>query len=181
MQIKEKVVKSGPKAGKITRSVIRPEGGHHLFLPDDPPGTQCPVCGWALVPKKAEKVIMVPHGPRVRNTLRHRLGARSLEHQFERDVPPLREGRYRWITDSYDSRVHMAFNVRHRIRRGKEWRAMAHKLTADPLVVTNTKMSITPVVLTNMSMHPKVRRKKGAMHIMMVFGSKFSNFQLAYR
>jgi hypothetical protein len=179
--MKEKVTKKGPNAGNIRQVVIRPQGGHHLFLPTDPPGSKCPVCEWSLVPKKAEKVIMVPLGPHVRNTLRHPLGARSLEYQFKRFVPPKRDGKYRWITDSYDARVYRNFNKRHHIRRGFEWRAMAYKLTADPLVVTNTKMSLTPVVLTNMSMHPRVRRMKGAMPIIMMFGRKFSNFQLAYR
>jgi hypothetical protein len=179
-RVREVVVKSGKNAGTKVRRVIRPEGGHHLFLPGDPPGTLCPICGWSLVPQKAEKVIMIPLGPRVRNTLRHKIGQRTLEYQFKRYVPPLRNGK-RWIMDSFDGKAHIAFNRRHKIKAGEEWRAMAWKLTADPVVITNSEKSFTPVVLTNMSQHPVIRKMKGAMPLIMLFGHKYSNFSLAFR
>lgn len=157
-----------------------PEYGHHLFLMDEPDGTRCPVCGWQLIAKKAEKILMIPLGPRVRNTLRHPVGLGSLEFQFQRDVPVSEPGS-RWIQDSFDGRVHQAFNKHHGVRRGKEWRAMAWKATSDPFTGTETGASYTPTVLTNMSMHPTVRKMKGAMNTIMLFGKHFHNFQLAFR
>lgn len=142
---------------------------------DDPPGTACPVCGWLLDVKTAEKVLMIPQGPRARNVLRHREGQRSLTYQFERRL------RKSYIQDSFDGRVHRDFNDTHKVRRGKEWRAMAHKLTADPVRATQTNVSVTPTVLVNMSMHPHVRKRRGAMSTIMLFGKHFANFRLAFR
>lgn len=68
-----KIIKSGPNKGeKEVKELIRPLGGHHLFEAADPPGTECPVCGWRLVFRKAKRVYMWPIGARVRNLVRNR-------------------------------------------------------------------------------------------------------------
>jgi len=104
----------------------------------------------------------------------------SLEFQFQRYVPNSQPGN-RWIQDSFDGRIHRKFNEFYHVKKGKEWRAMAWKLSSDPIKITGAGASFTPTVLTNMSMHPRVRVMKGAMNTIMLFGKHFHNFQLAFR
>lgn len=181
--------RSGPNAGKKRLVPIQPEAGHHLFSADDPDGTACPVCGWALVSRRAEVVIMFPignarhslltsshsygypyvlcgsTGPRVRNYMRQPLLLQDLEYQFAR------RHEQGWIDDAYDGTIYKEFAARRGLEPGKAWRAIGWKMTNDPIDVDKTqKGSFTPVWFTPMSFSPMVRKKAGMFHLGMLLG-----------
>lgn len=135
---------------KGCKRIIQPEHGHHLFNDADPEGTLCPICGWSLERKRAEKVYMFPIGPRVRNILRNPVATADLGRQFSR---PRRDG---WISDVWDGDLYKEFVRRHNHTAESPWRAMAWKMSNDPVEMTLNGVSMTPVWFTNMS-HSQVR------------------------
>jgi hypothetical protein len=72
------------------RVKIYPKHGHHLFEDGAEDGTECPVCGWALVRRKAERLHMWPVGARLRNMMQQPILRKAMRAQFDRKQNPLK-------------------------------------------------------------------------------------------
>ena len=190
-----------PQAKANARRVkIKPEHGHYLFPADVKEGDRCPHCQGVFNKRKAERQYMWPvpvasttqhthacapththththahtqNGPRARNILRSELLLKDLRFQFTRDKV---KGD---IDDAWDGLLYRRLMRRCGATVEEPWKAMAYKMSNDPVEMTTRQTSFTPVWATPMSQSYRVRSKPGAYQLMMLLGKRFKNLPLA--
>jgi hypothetical protein len=146
-----------------------------LFSSDDPQGSRCPVCSWALDRRHSncKRVYMWPVGSRVRNMFRQPVLREALRQNAR--IPRRPE----WIDDINDGALYEELARRTNLR-DKFWAAIPCKISHDPADVNTTgSKSLTPVFATPMSLGSQLRNKRGAYFILMLLPQGFKNLSLA--